>query len=51
MKILLVSGGFNKRGGISRYVAELAERFVQEHETHLLTTDHDYEFLREVNEI
>ena len=42
MKILLISRGFNKHGGISRYVAELAERFVREHETHLLTTKYDY---------
>lgn len=42
MKILLVSRFFNKRGGISRYVAELAERLVKEHETHLLTTNYDY---------
>lgn len=43
MKTLLIARGFNKHGGISRYVAELAERFVKEHETHLLTTDYDYE--------
>jgi len=42
MKILLISRGLNKHGGISRYVAELAERFVKEHETHLLTTKYDY---------
>jgi len=42
MKILLISRGFNKHGGISKYVAELAERFVREHETHLLTTKYDY---------
>ena len=41
-KILLIARGFNKHGGISRYVAELAERFVKEHETHLLTTKYDY---------
>jgi len=42
MRILLVSRGFNKHGGISRYVAELAEKFVREHEIHLLTTKYDY---------
>ncbi len=42
MKILLIRMGFNKHGGISRYVAELAERFVKEHETHLLTAKYDY---------
>ncbi|UYZ40646.1 MAG: glycosyltransferase family 4 protein [Candidatus Methanospirare jalkutatii] len=42
MRILLISRSFNKHGGISRYVAELAERFVKEHETHLLTTKYDY---------
>jgi len=42
MKILLISRGFNKHGGISRYVAELAERFVKKHETHLLTTKYEY---------
>jgi len=42
MRILLINMGFNKHGGISRYVAELAKRFVREHETHLLTTKYDY---------
>lgn len=42
MKLLLVSRRFDKSGGISRYCVELAERFVKEHETHLLTTDYDY---------
>lgn len=42
MKILLICKGFNKHGGISRYVVELAERFVNIHETHLLTTKYDY---------
>ena len=42
MKILLVSRIFNKSGGISRYVAELAERFVKDYETHLLTTKYEY---------
>jgi len=42
MKILLISRWFNKSGGISKYVVELAERFVNEHETHLLTTKYDY---------
>jgi len=46
MKILLIARGFNKHGGIARYVAELAERFVKEHETHLLTTDYDHEVHR-----
>lgn len=41
-KILLITNSFNKCGGISRYVAELAERFVKEYETHLLTTYYDY---------
>ena len=31
MKILLIARGFNKRDGISRYVAELAERFVRDY--------------------
>jgi UDP-glucose:(heptosyl)LPS alpha-1,3-glucosyltransferase len=43
MKILLICGWFNKHGGIPRYVVELAEQFVKEHEVHLLTTDYDYE--------
>lgn len=43
MKILLISAEINKHGGISRCVAELAERFVKKHETHLLTTNYDYE--------
>ena len=43
MRILIAFRSFNKHGGISRYVAELAERFVKEHEIHLLTTDYDHE--------
>jgi len=43
MKILLVLRSFNKKGGISRYTAELAERFVKSNEVHLLTTNYDYE--------
>lgn len=35
MKIAFISRGYNKRGGISRYVAELAEAFSQEHEVHV----------------
>jgi len=42
MRILLISRGFNKKGGISRYVVELTERLIKEHETHLLTTYYDY---------
>jgi len=42
MKICLVYRGFSKHGGISRYVVELAEHFVKEHETHLLTTYYNY---------
>ena len=42
MKILLICRYFNKHGGISRYVTELAERFVKEHETHILTTNYEY---------
>ncbi|RLG25030.1 hypothetical protein DRN76_03270 [Methanosarcinales archaeon] len=43
MKILLIVRIINKQGGISRYVAELAERFAAKHETHLLTTIYNYE--------
>jgi len=42
MKICIISRAINKWWGVSRYVAELAERFVKSHETHLLTTDYDY---------
>jgi len=38
----LVLGDFHKQGGISRYAAELAERFVKEHETHIITTNYRY---------
>lgn len=38
MKIALTTGEYNKEGGISRYVAELAEHFVKEHEVHVYTT-------------
>ena len=44
MKILLILifRILNKSGGISRYVAELAERFVKYHETYLLTIKYEY---------
>ena len=42
MRILLIVRGFSKDKGVWRYVVELAERFVKEHETHLLTTKYDY---------
>jgi len=35
MKIAMTVGTYSKQGGISRYVAELAERFVKEHEVHV----------------
>lgn len=41
MKIGLTSIVFNKQGGIARYVVELAERFVREHEVHLLTSRYE----------
>lgn len=37
MKICIVSRGVDKKGGISRYNAELAERFCLNNEVHLLT--------------
>ena len=42
MKIAMITRGFNKQGGVSRYVVELAERFVRENEVHLLTIDCNY---------
>lgn len=38
MKIALTTRGYDKQGGISRYVAELAERFAKHHEVHVYTT-------------
>ncbi|VVB50995.1 Trehalose synthase [uncultured archaeon] len=38
MKIGLTSIVLNKRGGIARYVVELAERFVKENEVHIITS-------------
>lgn len=38
MKIAMTSRVYNKKGGISRYVAELAERFADEHEIHIFTS-------------
>lgn len=35
MKIAFIVRGYSKQGGISRYVAELAEFFSQEHEVHV----------------
>jgi UDP-glucose:(heptosyl)LPS alpha-1,3-glucosyltransferase len=43
MKIAFAVHHITKRGGISRYVAELAERFTAEHEIHLITSRVDYE--------
>jgi len=37
VKIAFICRGYNKQGGISRYVAELAETFSQEHEVHVFT--------------
>jgi len=42
MKVCLVLGDFHKQGGISKCAAELAERFVKEHETHIITTNYIY---------
>jgi UDP-glucose:(heptosyl)LPS alpha-1,3-glucosyltransferase len=42
VKIGLTSIQFNKQGGISRYVVELAQRLVGEHEVHVLTSDYEY---------
>jgi UDP-glucose:(heptosyl)LPS alpha-1,3-glucosyltransferase len=42
MRIGLFSSVFSKRGGISKYVCELSERFVAEHEVHLVTSDYSY---------
>lgn len=38
MRIALTTDGYNKRGGISRYVAELAEHFAVENEVHVYAT-------------
>ena len=38
MKIAMTVMGYDKQGGISRYVAELAERFVREHEVHIFSS-------------
>jgi glycosyltransferase involved in cell wall biosynthesis len=38
MKIAMTSRVYNKKGGISRYVAELAERFANEHEVHVFSS-------------
>lgn len=38
MKIAMSARVYNKKGGISRYVAELAERFANEHEVHVFSS-------------
>lgn len=38
MKIALVYRNFSKDGGVGKYLVELAQRFVKEHEVHLITT-------------
>jgi len=42
VKIGLTSAVFNKQRGISRYVVELAERFVKDNEIHLLTSKYEH---------
>lgn len=42
MKIGLVCAEFNKRGGTSRYTAELAERLCEKHEVHLITKKYEH---------
>lgn len=39
MKIAYTSRIYNKKGGISRYVAEHAERFANEHEVHVFASE------------
>jgi len=41
MRIGLTSTVFNKQGGIARYVVELAERFVEHHQVHILTSRYE----------
>lgn len=41
MKIAMTITHYGKGGGIGRYVAELAERFVREHEVHIFSADWD----------
>jgi len=41
MKILLVVQDLNKTAGVSRYVFELAQRFKEEHEVHILASFFD----------
>jgi len=43
MKILFTVAGFHKQGAVSKYAAELSERFVKDHEVHVLTSWTDYE--------
>ncbi|VVB87097.1 D-inositol-3-phosphate glycosyltransferase [uncultured archaeon] len=38
MKIAMSSRVYSKKGGVSRYVAELAERFAEEHEVHIFSS-------------
>lgn len=38
MRVCIISRSINKRGGIARYNAELAERFCRDHEVHLLVS-------------
>lgn len=38
MKIAMSARSYDKKGGISRYVAELAERFADEHEVHVFSS-------------
>jgi UDP-glucose:(heptosyl)LPS alpha-1,3-glucosyltransferase len=42
MRICLICSDFGKRGGTSRYTAELAEHFCKKHEVHLITRKYEY---------
>lgn len=42
MKIAIISGIFNKKGGVSRYAVETTERVAKKHDVHLITGDYGY---------
>lgn len=44
MKICIVSRTINKKGGVSRYYAELAEQFCKEHEVHMLVARYENKY-------
>ncbi len=47
MNIAFITRSYNKKGGVSRCVVELAERFCREHQVHIFTSQWDESLVKE----